>query len=500
MLPAPAAAKATIAAPRALDNGALFDRPWARWGAFAVIVAVAAALRFRGLGEWSYWSDEAFTISDSNSLYMPSSTDRLPAHRLSFLLYGFWFRAAEHFGIPFSETVARLLPAIFGVLGVACVGWLGARAAGKGGALLAALLVALSPFHLYWSQNARSYALEVVLALPAALLLGSACWRWKTWEFVMGLTLLLAAAFAHPTALTLAPGLLVFFLFARRARETPGAAAHRLWLAAAAAVGFAVVALTPLGRSVWVHFQVKSGASPALFVSTCVYYFRPTLLAAAFFLGIRGIARRDAPAVFLTCAGFGVLASGFAASCLVRTNAQYVIVALPLLTLLAGREIFDLAREGGRPARLAAAALAAVLAGDFAGGAYLYHTAESGHRAPWREACQYVFERQEPGDLVVSTQSTVVECYLNPENSDPRNPRASLYINKFESNLFEVATKFPRRAWFLVLDVDLEEWGREDRARITRFLREECRLMHDWNLQFAGKNQTLRVWRYDPSR
>ena len=64
----------------------------------------------------------------------------------------------------------------------------------------------------------------------------------------------------------------------------------------------------------------------------------------------------------------------------------------------------------------------------------------------------------------------------------------------------EVATKFPRRAWFLVLDVDLDEWGRDDRARITRFLREECRLMRDWNLQFAGKNQTLRVWRYEPTR
>jgi hypothetical protein len=472
--------------------------PW-KWAlGVAAVVAVAAALRLWHLGSWSYWSDEAFTISDANALIDGDGSDHPPAHRLSFLVYGLWFRAARSLGLPLDEYAVRLLPALLGVVGVLCTALLGARAAGRPGALFAALLVALSPFHLYWSQNARSYALEVVLAIPAGLFLGRACMGGKVRDFLIGLVLLGAAAFAHPTALTMAPGLLAFWIYAKWAHAAPSLGARRSWVAVMAAALLGALAISPLGRSIWVHFHVKSGASPALYVSTCAYYFRASLLAGAFVLAVRGALRRDSRSIFFAFVGFGTLAAGFLASCIVRTNSQYVVAALPFLCLLVGREIAQVAWSGAPGMKLAAAAFAATLACDFAGGAFLYHTAERGHRAPWREACQYVWDRADPKDLLVSTQAAIVECYLNPENPRPRDPQTALYINQFESDKFEIATRLSRTSWFLVLDVDLDEWNSRDRSIFETFLREQCRPMADWPLQFAGKNQTLRVWRYDP--
>lgn len=459
------------------------------------VVAVSAALRFYKLGEWSYWSDEAFTISDSNAWYHPSAM-RLPEHGLAFRIYGAFFEQVRAGGRVLDEWTVRLLPAVFGIVGVASVALLGARPAGRKGALFAALIVAISPFHLYWSQNARSYALEIVLALPAALMLGSSMLSGKLLEFAAGAILLTGAAFAHPTALTLLPGLFIFGAGARLLKSNETHIPWKwVWLVLVA--GAAVIFLSPLRRSIWVHFQVKSGASPQLFISTVVYYFRPALLAAGAVLGLRGLLRRDVRSLFFVSLSFGTIAAGFAASCLVRANSQYVVAAFPFLALLVGRELVHLAWSGLQGAKLASVAFAVTLLADFAGGAFLYFGPERGHRAPWRDACAFVAIRRNPGDSVAATQAAIVECYLNPANPLPREITSAVYLGPFEPQKFEGITKLRRRAWFMVLDVDLAEWAPVDRERFQEFLREHCRAVAQWSLQFGGKDQTLRVWRFD---
>ncbi|MBI3820974.1 MAG: glycosyltransferase family 39 protein [Planctomycetes bacterium] len=472
-------------------------RTWLFWLALLALAGIAAALRFYKLGEWSYWSDEAFTMNDSNAFY-ESDPGRLPDFGLSFRVYGAWFEFARHIGWQLDERVVRTLPAIFGILGVVFTAWFGARGAGGKAALFAGVLVALAPFHLYWSQNARSYALEVACATPAGLLLGSSFISGRRVEFSMGLLFLAAAAFAHPTALVLVPGLFIFALFRGRFGGAAGRGTAWIALIVAAAAIAAILLLTPLRHAIWVHYKVKADASPGLFISTCAYYFRPTLLAAAALLTIRAWTRRDRRTLFFASIGFGALAAGFAASCVVRANAQYVLAALPFLALVVGRELMFLAWTPFPGARLAAGAMAAVLVCDFAGGAYLYYTAEQGHRARWREACAYVWSHRQPEDTIAATQGTVVECYLNPSNRLPRRVASCIYLNPYEAAKFEVIPRLGQRAWFMILDVDLDEWKSADRGRLVDFLRERCRAVAEWPLQFAGKEQTLRIWRYDP--
>ncbi|MFN0204991.1 MAG: hypothetical protein ACKVS6_01600 [Planctomycetota bacterium] len=471
--------------------------PFRFWAALLAVTAFAAALRFYKLAEWSYWSDEAFTISDANSFYLDHS-GRRPEHGLSFRIYGLWFQWAKSLQIPFDEFVARFLPAVFGAAGVFFTGALGARAGGRWAAIFAALLLAISPFHLYWSQNARSYALEVSLAIPAGLVLGSALLTARAWEFLLGAVLLTGAAFAHPSALTIVPGLLLFGIVGRTFGAERAIRMPWKWILLGSGAVAAIVTLSPLGRSIWVHFQVKAGASPALFLTTTAYYFRPALLACAALLAINGIIRKDRKSLFFTFLSFGTLAFGFAASCVVRANSQYVIAALPFFALLIGREIVYLAWLPVRGARVSALALAAVLIADFTGGAFMYFGPENGHRAKWREACNYVFDRKMNDDVIAATQAPIVECYLNPSNPLPRTTQASIYLGPFEPYKFETVVRLSRRAWFLVLEVDLDEWKRPDRARFEAFLRERCRAVAEWPLQFGGKDQSLRIWRYDP--
>lgn len=463
-----------------------------------VVVATAAALRFFRLGEWSYWIDEAHTISDANALVSGDVSAGFAGHRLSFFLYGAAFAAARALGLGFDETIARALPAFFGVASVALTLWAGARAAGAGAACLAALLVALSPFQIYWSQNARSYALEVMVAIPAVLFFGRGLALMLPGWLTAGAILLVLAAAAHPTALAVVPPLVVFAWVARRFVDRPVPTRAVIFVAASAVILGAAFLLSPLGRSVRLHFLVKPHRSPGLFLSTVAFYFRPALLAAGAFLAVHGFLRRDARSALLSLAAFGTLAAGFAASLVARTNAQYVIVAFPFLALLIGREIAIAAREGRGAPRIAAIALAAALVADQAAGAFLYFGPEHGHRAYWREASAFVWKNAAPADAIASTQSPVVECYLNPSNRRPRDAAASIYLGPYEPEQVDLLLRQRRTTWFLILDVDLEEWAPVHRARFRRILREECRLVAEWPLQFAGRDQSIRVWRHDP--
>ena len=58
-----------------------------------------------------------------------------------------------------SEWSARLVPSLIGILTIPLLYLLLRRCLPLPGALFTILLLALSPWHLYWSQNARFYTL-----------------------------------------------------------------------------------------------------------------------------------------------------------------------------------------------------------------------------------------------------------------------------------------------------------------------------------------------------
>lgn len=127
-----------------------------------VLMGLALFLRLRHLGDQSLWMDEA------NAFYQSAGTwtDVLETSRtsaLDFPLERFILHPLTTY--PPNEFFFRLPAALWGVLGVALTYALARQVWDRETALLAAGLLALSPYHISYSQEARNYTSFLVLHL-----------------------------------------------------------------------------------------------------------------------------------------------------------------------------------------------------------------------------------------------------------------------------------------------------------------------------------------------
>ncbi|WP_370477426.1 glycosyltransferase family 39 protein [Tamlana flava] len=125
----------------------------------AFILLLATILRFYNLGFQSPWLDELHTMVETDpSLSFKEFYDLLFTRELMPHLYYLLARIFS-FLIDDSIAVVRSISAIAGVLTVFAMYFLGKEMKSKKVGLIAALLMAINHFHIYYSQEARPYAL-----------------------------------------------------------------------------------------------------------------------------------------------------------------------------------------------------------------------------------------------------------------------------------------------------------------------------------------------------
>jgi mannosyltransferase len=158
----------------------------------AAVTLIGAALRFPTLGLQSYWYDEAVTVklvrSGPYSMLrsLPGSESTPP---LYYVVAWVWARI-------FSTTEAELrsLSAVCGTLAIPLAYVAGKELVSRPAGALAATLAAVSPFLIWYSQEARAYALFVLLT-TASLALFARAWsspsrkRCAWWAVVSALAL-----------------------------------------------------------------------------------------------------------------------------------------------------------------------------------------------------------------------------------------------------------------------------------------------------------------------
>jgi uncharacterized membrane protein len=136
--------------------------------ALAAVLVLGAALRFYHLDRESLWTDEVLSVDLARrpwpALLPATQEDGHPPLYLAALRL--WIGA---FGD--GETGVRSLSAVIGVATLAAFFALAARLLPTRGALLATLLLACSPYHVYYSQEARNYALLLLLTIVSYLAL-----------------------------------------------------------------------------------------------------------------------------------------------------------------------------------------------------------------------------------------------------------------------------------------------------------------------------------------
>jgi mannosyltransferase len=143
------------------------DRPLAEPVLLGAIIVLAVVLRFYRLGHQGFWFDEANTallvhFSPGKMLGLIPQSESTPP--LYYCVAWVWARV---FG--FREAGLRSLSAVCGVLVVPVAYGLGRALSTRRVALVAAALTACNPLLIWYSQEARSYEMLVLLTSLALL-------------------------------------------------------------------------------------------------------------------------------------------------------------------------------------------------------------------------------------------------------------------------------------------------------------------------------------------
>lgn len=178
-----------------------------------VITIGAAALRSSKLGEWSLWGDEAFSLGSEEDGF------NFNILRRSLAIDLIQFTIAK---LGVSERTGRLTPALIGILSIPVLYFPLKRAFKSSVALLTCLLLAISTWHLYWSQNVRFYTLLLLFYSLGMLLFFIALEEDRPLVLLGSLVMFGLAARESLTALFFLPVLVAYLILIKVLRfEAP---------------------------------------------------------------------------------------------------------------------------------------------------------------------------------------------------------------------------------------------------------------------------------------
>lgn len=434
----------------------------------ALVLGLAVATRAYRLTYWPLAGDEFFTITDS----------RVLAFKGKPLL--FWL---NHYLVDpllgLDVLGVRLLPAVFGILGILFLFWAGRRLWGDGAGLSAALLAVFSPWHLYLSQYARYYSLAFLLAAITIVAFWLAYREDSGPWLVAGVVSAGFGVLAHASAGMIFGAAAAWILVVTAWEHLTGEDVPALRLAAAGVVGVGLVAASAfyfvpilLG---WSAHPARYGfAGPVLFLS-----FGQWLTAGTSLFAVGGSAWMWAagerkkvsyllavvalPFLFLSVAGY-----------FIKVSVPFLFVSAPAVFLLAGyfvhRVYVDLRSGAVAPAVAAAVVL---LAGIATGVPSFVSHYMDGSRPDFRSAANWLEGHVDAGDDVVLTDlKNALERYLDVE-VDARGFDRS--VRQLEEVVDEVAAgPSPGVVWVTPWIADRGGFNERGLGPATGWVRRHC--------------------------
>jgi 4-amino-4-deoxy-L-arabinose transferase-like glycosyltransferase len=222
---------------RSSEGATVAIRPYAFGLGLAVILILGAWLRFDGLAERDVWLDESCTFYAVHNLFDWPTDGPNPWRELAHTPYVFllhlWTRI-------WGETASgmRSFSALVGCLTVLAIGLIGTRLGGRRVGLISAALAACHPLHVYYSHEARVYALWALEAAVCVYMLHGAGRTLRTrWWVAYGL-LAWIIVLTHYYALLWLPATVAVILVADDRRR-----ALRQWLVTHALLAVSLIPL-----------------------------------------------------------------------------------------------------------------------------------------------------------------------------------------------------------------------------------------------------------------
>jgi mannosyltransferase len=381
-------------------------------------VLLAFGLRVYHLGYQSLWEDEVHSVVRGNLPLSLALRDILSAGNqapLYFLTMHFWQFLGD------DALIVRFFSVICGTLATAMLVRLSVLIQGRRAGLAAPLLLAISPLHIWYSQETRMYSLVILLAIAGNYLFLRAIRRNRSMYWLGYAACILALVYTHYLTSLMVVAHFIFLFVNRRCAEPKLALRH--WTLSMAMVGLTYLPwLLAVAQQADVRTPNTSWISP-------VHWADPLLTLYTFALGqtsggdlasalgfscllggsslaIAQIARSPhcraerlvvhwllTPLLLLFLASWASSRRGGVSLFVDR----YLLFVLPAFLLLAAWGLDELRH---RSKLLACIAMAMVLVGTSRSLCRLYFD-PSYHRENWRDAVAYLGEGRDSGDMVI---------------------------------------------------------------------------------------------------
>lgn len=442
----------------------------------ALVVLLAAFLRFYKLGEWSFWGDEFFTVGGREDGFNYT----LIRSSLSMSLIQF---VVGQFGI--TEWYARLVPALLGVVSIPVLYWLTKKMFNPEVGLAAALLLAVSTWHVYWSQNARFYVPLLLFYTAALIFFHLGLEQDRLWYFVATIFFLGLATKERLLALFFVPVVVsyVAILWLIPFERPAGLRWRNLLVFFAPLLGSGLFFAGPYlqNLSAWMKGFGNVNNNPVWLLVVVIYYVGlPTVIAAG--LGaVYFLAKKDRGVLLLSLGAVVPLIILMGLALFHYTASRYVFMTLTSWVILAALAAVELIRQSRGQHKILAASLLLLLVAGSLGENVLYYRYQNGNRDNWKDAFELVKAEKQAGDLVVS---------INPELADFYMQEKTMAIGEIDLNLLETGQQ---RVWFVEDSVALEQ------TPIHPWLVSNTQLIQSLDVQARAQNFKMKVYLYDPT-
>lgn len=424
------------------------------WRSLAAISLIGLALRLWDLGGISVWGDEIYGAREALNLYrldIVHSLEGMVGHLavlLGLLASGADVQSVESSdfgafrGAGITSSALRLGPAIIGSLTIPMAGVMSRRFLGRRESLVLALLLAISPWHLYWSQGARFYAVQFFFYVIAFLLYFDATEKESLKRLALAMAFFVLAFNAQYTSFVFVFVIAVDWLFGRLTASPPRLSTRALaviGVALACCVAMPLFLLFEFDSYATAHFDNR-GSSPWHIAAAIIALIHPIVVVVAMITASMRGALTDRKRLYLLSGAVLPIVVMSAMSFRSFSGSRYGFVALfPMLALAAAGvvHLYDiLAPKINRTAALVPLLLVVVtmLITDVD-----FYAINRGFRPQWETAAQLVRAQHEPGEKVAVNLHHVGQ-YLLEDLGDGVVIGADDIVNQ-EGGVWVIATR-----------------------------------------------------------
>ena len=357
----------------------------------AALSLAALATRAYGFWQWEFVQDEYFTIT--------AASERFPSLKNP-AIYGLVLGSVRLFGV--SEWSVRLYTVILGAISIPVFFATWKNVLGRNAALIGALLILFSSWHLFHSQYARYYSGVFLFGSLSFYLYYRALRLDSRLRLFGSLMAGLAAVLFHVTSV-MALTACGFFSLLIALRRVDSLFSRRIAMAHLVIVVIAGLAAIPflwqIAMDWYSHERGWTQGNPAVTLLKIVRNAQIPIAVAALG-GVMLMLRRDRPDAVFFGVGVGIpLFFVAAANALVPIRSDYYFYSMPLVFLLAGY-LCEQARVAMRDYGLIShSATALVLAGLLPAMVFYYTDRMT---LDVREAVAFVKQNYRAGDRIVN--------------------------------------------------------------------------------------------------